>query len=260
MLFMDQQLKKELLAEFFGTFILILFGDGVVAMVVLFGLGSYESINWCWGLAVVFGIYVSAKTSGAHLNPAVSLALAIRKILPWKKVVPYSIAQIIGAFCAAAVLYYNYNEAFLNFEKNSNIVRGSIESLKTAGVFATYPSQIVSNWGAFIDQILGTALLVILIFAVTNPNNQTDDANRSPFIVGLVVVGIGMAFGGNAGYAINPARDFGPRLFSYLAGWGELVFTAKNYYFYIPIIGPLLGAVIGTYAYTFFVGRFLDKT
>ncbi|MBE7411095.1 MAG: MIP family channel protein [Leptospiraceae bacterium] len=257
---MDKQLQKELLSEFFGTFILILFGDGVVAMVVLYGLGSFESINWCWGLAVVFGIYVSSKTSGAHLNPAVSVALAIRKILPWKKVIPYSLSQIFGAFVASALLYYNYNEAFFHFEKNSGLVRGSIESIATAKVFATYPSKYVTNWGAFFDQILGTALLIILIFAVTNPNNEKDEANRSPFIIGLVVVAIGMAFGGNAGYAINPARDFGPRLFSYFSGWGKIVFTASDYYFYVPIVAPIIGSVIGTYAYIFFVGRFLDKS
>ncbi|MCE9500110.1 MAG: MIP family channel protein [Leptospira sp.] len=244
--------------EFFGTFILILFGDGVVAMVVLFGLGSYETITWGWGLAVIFGIYVSAKISGAHLNPAVTLALALKRNFPWKKVIPYSVAQIAGAFMGAALLYFNYHEAFAHFESSSSIVRGNLESLKTAGIFATYPATFVSNFGAFVDQVVGTSLLVILIFAVTDERNQSNEINRAPFIIGLTVVAIGMSFGGNAGYAINPARDFGPRLLSYFAGWGQLVFTAREYYFCIPIVAPLLGGLAGAFLYDFFVGRFLE--
>src|SRR5580700_5834209 len=105
---MTKSLPAELLAEFFGTFVLILFGNGVVAMAVLFDKGGYTNITLAWGLAVTMGIYIAGKTSGAHLNPAVTLTLAVFRGFPWSKVVPYTLVQVAGAFAAAALVFWNY--------------------------------------------------------------------------------------------------------------------------------------------------------
>lgn len=252
-------MKKEFLGEFFGTLILILFGNGVVATAVLFGLGGYEMITWGWGLAVVFGVFVSSKTSGAHLNPAVTFAVAFRKGISYRKVPMYISAQILGAFAGACLIYLNYHDAFAEFEAKNSILRGYETSIRTAGIFATYPPAFISNLNAFFDQFLGTALLIILILTLTDNQNKVIDLNISPLLVGLGVVAIGMSFGGNAGYAINPARDFGPRLASSIFGWGTVVFTAHNYYFWIPIAAPILGGIAGSYLYDFFLGSRLDK-
>jgi glycerol uptake facilitator protein len=211
-------LLAELIAEFLGTFVLMLFGLGVVAMVVLFPSrnpgetvhGGFTNITLGWGLAVTMGIYVAGKVSGAHLNPAVTLALAVFRGFPWRKVVPYSLSQTAGAFAAAALVYWNYHPAF-------RLVDPNLET--TAGVFTTFPAFPALPQAGFLDQLIGTGLLVLLIFAITDEFNAPPGANLAPAMIGLVVVAIGMSFGGMHGYAINPARDFGPRLFTVVAGF-----------------------------------------
>ena len=211
-------LVAELLAEFLGTFVLILLGTGVVAMVVLIpvqGAGGsdprgYTNITLGWGLGVTMGIYVAGKISGAHLNPAVTLALAVFRGFPWRKVVPYSVAQVAGAFVAAALVYQNYQPAF-------HAVDPQLE--RTAGIFTTFPAFPAFPQAGFLDQVIGTGLLLLLIFAITDEFNLPPGANLVPLMVGLVVVAIGISFGGMHGYAINPARDFGPRLFTVAAGF-----------------------------------------
>jgi MIP family channel proteins len=255
---MPRALTRELLAEFFGTFILIVFGVGVVAQVVLSRntAGSYLSINIAWGLAVALGCYVSAGVTGAHLNPAVTLALAARRGFPWTKVLPYSIAQVAGAFVASALVFITYREALNAFDGG---VRQVLGPQGTAGIWATYPQPFLSTFpGGFIDQVVGTALLVAGIFGITDTRNSPAPAGVAPVVVGLLVVLIGATFGFNAGYAINPARDFGPRLFTLTAGWGMEVFRAGNGWWWVPILGPLVGGIIGGWAYDFFIGhRFL---
>src|SRR3954454_17938633 len=163
-------LIAEVVAEAFGTFILILFGTGVVAMVVLFGQGvagevvngGFTNITLGWGLGVTMAIYLTAKISGAHLNPAVTLALAAFRGFPWNKVAPYCAAQMVGAFFAAAVTYLNYRPAFL---------RADPDLSRTAGVFTTFPAFPALPVAGFLDQVIGTALLVLLIFALSDDNN-----------------------------------------------------------------------------------------
>lgn len=245
---------REMLAEFVGTFILIVFGTAVVAQVVLSGQanGSYLSINLAWGLAVVMGVYVAGGVSGAHLNPAVTLALAVRRGFPWGKVLPYCAAQLAGAFTGALVTFITYREAFTHFDGGVRQVMGP---QGTAGIFATYPQAFLSTFpGGLIDQIVGTALLLILIFAIGDAKNLAPDPKAAPIVVGLAVVLIGMTFGYNAGYAINPARDLGPRLFTAVAGWGSEVFRAGNGWWWVPIAGPLIGGVLGGYVYDALVG------
>ena len=249
-----QNLKRELLAEFLGTFVLIAFGAGVVAQVVLSDEknGSYISINLAWGMAVTLGIYVAGGVTGAHLNPAVTVALAARRGFPWKHVVPYSIAQTLGAFVASLVVFITYRQAFDAFDGGTRIVTGA---KATAGIFATYPQPFLSTIGGLTDQIVGTALLMLVIVAIGDARNLSPTGNVAPILVGMLVMVIGMSFGFNAGYAINPARDLGPRLFTAVAGWGTEVFRAGNYWFWVPIVGPFLGGILGVWLYDVFVGR-----
>jgi len=250
-------LKRELYAEFLGTFVLIAFGAGVVAQVVLSNKqnGEYLSINIAWGFAVTMGIYIAGGVSGAHLNPAVTFALAFRRDIPWSKFLPYSIAQIAGAFTGAATVFLVYRAAFNNFDGGVRMIAGE---KGTAGIFATYPQPYLSTTGALIDQIVGTAMLMLVIRGVGDARNNPA-GNLGPIVVGFLVMAIGMAFGLNAGYAINPARDLGPRLFTAIAGWGFEVFRANNFYFWVPIVGPLIGGTLGVSVYDALIGRRFPK-
>jgi glycerol uptake facilitator protein len=251
-------LRAELFAEFLGTCVLILFGTGVVAMVVLFPStnpgemvhGGYTNITIGWGLGVTMGMYVAARISGAHLNPAVTLALAVFRGFPWRKVMPYSLAQTAGAFVAAALVYCNYFPAFHRVDPGLE---------RTANVFTTFPAFPDLPQAGFIDQVIGTALLLLLIFAITDERNMPPGSNLSPLMVGLVVVGIGMSFGAMHGYAINPARDLGPRLFTVVAGFRNNGITDGRPIWWIPIAAPLLGGLIGAAVYDLGIRRFLFR-
>src|SRR5258707_1644878 len=243
-----------MLAEFFGTFSLIVFGVGVVAQVVLSRqtAGTFLSINIAWGLAVTMGCYVAAGVTGGHLNPAVTLALAVHRKLPWDKVLPYAVAQLAGAFVASAVVFVTYHEAINAFDGG---VRQVLGAQGTAGIWATYPQPFLSTFpGGFIDQVVGTALLVGVIFGITDTRNSPAPAGLAPVVVGLLVLLIGATFGFNSGYAINPARDFGPRLFTFFGGWGGEGFRAGNGWWWVPVVAPCAGGVLGGWVYDLFVG------
>ncbi len=246
-------LWRELSAEFAGTMILILFGVGVVAQVVAGGLGDHDSIAWAWGLGVTLGVYTAARISGAHINPAVTFSLAIFKGFPWVKVLPYIVAQFLGAFVAALIVRWNYTEMLHAVDPGL--------TMKTQGVFSTLPGNgalPIGTWGAFRDQVIGTAILMFMVLALTDLLNLPPLANLAPLMIGLLVVAIGMAWGTAAGYAINPARDFGPRLASYLTGY-ESAFRDQygNLYFWVPILGPLIGGPLGALLYQLLIGRHL---
>jgi glycerol uptake facilitator protein len=247
----------EMSAEFLGTFTLIIFGCGVVAQTVLtpFTAGA-QSIHWAWGIGVIMGIYVAGGISGAHINPAVTLSLAWRREFPWGKVAPYALAQVIGAFVAALIIRWNYYEAFNKFDSG--------KTNKSQVVFNTYPNNNspdmpnISQLGALRDQIIGTAVLVMLVFAIIDTRNTAPQANLAPFIIGLVVVGIGMVLGAAAGYAINPARDLGPRLAAWVSGWHSPFADQRgDFYAWVPIVGPFIGGPLGGLIYDTFIGRFL---
>jgi glycerol uptake facilitator protein len=248
-------LLGEMAAEFAGTFILILIGVGVVAQVVAGGIGDHDSIAWAWGFGVVLGVYVAGKTTGGHLNPAVTVANAVFAKFPWRKVAPYAFAQTLGAFVAALLVRWNYTEVLAKADPGHTI--------KTQGVFSTLPgngSLPVSMWGGLRDQIIGTAILLFLVYAVTDARNIAAKANMVPVIVGFVVVAIGMAWGTDAGYAINPARDFGPRLASFITGYGSAFRDQYgDLYFWVPIVGPLIGGIIGAGLYKLLISRFLPN-
>jgi MIP family channel proteins len=251
---MDRSLTRELAAECLGTFLLIVFGTGSVAQMILSHHtgGTPLSVNVAWGLAVTIGVYASAGVSGGHLNPAVTLAFATFRDFPFRKVVPFVAAQTLGAFLASAVVFLTYREALDAFDGGLRAVSGPTA---TAGIWATYPQPYLSILGGFVDQVVGTALLLIGLFALVDSRN----VNLPPFLVpiaaGLLVLLIGVTFGLNAGYAINPARDFGPRLFTAVAGWGGEVFRAGGGWWWVPIAGPLVGALVGGFVYDACVTR-----
>jgi glycerol uptake facilitator protein len=239
-------LLGELIAEFLGTLVLIALGDGVVAMVVLFGTaadgevihGGYTNITLGWGLAVLMGLCVAGRVSGGHLNPAVTLALAVCRDFPWPKVLPFMAAQLAGAFGGAALVYLNYYPAFQKFDPDLS---------KTVSVFATAPAFPEAWAFGLVDQIVGTALLVGLSFAITEPRNPFTSPALQPLLIALVVVAIGISWGGMHGYAINPARDLGPRLFTLAAGFRNTGFA--DGVFVVPIAGPLFGGLLGALVY-----------
>jgi glycerol uptake facilitator protein len=248
----EPSLFGEMVAEFAGTAVLILFGVGVVAQVLAGKNGDDDAIHWSWGFGVVFGVYVAGRTTGAHINPAVTLAMAVFKGFPWRKVVPYWIAQFIGAFIASLIIRWVYSGPIAATDPG--------HTFTTQRIFSTLPGDHVTVGFAFLDQVVGTAILLFLIFAVTELRATPPGANLAPFIIGLIVVAIGMAWGSNAGYAINPARDFGPRLMSYFTGYSTAMREPGGaFYFWVPIIGPFLGAVLGGGLYRILVEPHLPR-
>ncbi|MEU9629459.1 MIP/aquaporin family protein [Streptomyces luteogriseus] len=272
-------LAGECLAEFLGTFVLIAFGCGVVAMTVaalpgsgrtegptifFLGAGDWLLITWGWCMAVILGIYVAGGVSGAHINPAVTLAFAVRRKFPWVKVLPYWASQVLGALAGAALVYAVYHDAINAFDAAFKGPKTDGKTLASFSIFATFPAPYFNGgiWGPLIDQIVGTAFLVMLVVAIIDLRNTAVKANLGPVVIGFVVAAIGMSYGANAGYAINPARDFGPRLFTWMAGWDGLAFPgslagAFSGYWWIPIVGPLVGGVIGVLVYDLFIGDVL---
>ena len=251
---------QEFMAEFLGTLVLIMFGCGVCAMVCLFASnpavpaevvkGGYTNITIGWGLAVTFGIYIAGTISGAHLNPAVSLTMAVTGRMPWSKVLHYVAAQLLGAFAGAALVYLDF------YAKFQQVDPGMTETSRW--IFCTFPA-VPGFWPGFIDQVIGTALLLGLILAVVDKLNAAPGSNMAPLIVGLLVVAIGISFGGMNGYAINPARDLGPRLFETLIGYKANGLTDGTGAWIPPVLGPLVGGVLGGLAYDLLIGRALVK-
>jgi glycerol uptake facilitator len=272
----------ELLSEFFGTFVLIAFGDGVVAMavaalpgsgrtsgptVIFQAAGDWLLITWGWAMAVAFAVWIAGGVSGAHLNPAVTLAFAVRRKFTWAKVLPYWGAQVFGAFVGAALVFLVYHNAIDAFNLANKTPKSGGGALATYSIFATFPAGYFHGGvaGPLIDQIVGTAFLLIFVVAVIDIRNSAVQSNLAPLAIGLGVAAIGMSYGANAGYAINPARDFGPRLLAFFAGWGKVALPGTytsaglsfSNYFWIPIIGPLIGGVVGIVLYDLFIGDVL---
>ncbi|XRQ14940.1 MIP/aquaporin family protein [Actinomadura welshii] len=254
------ELAREMAAEFAGTMVLIVLGCAVVAQVIAGNgisepqaLGDHDSIAWAWGLAVTLGVYTCARISGGHINPAVTVAFACFKGFPWRKVLPYSLAQTAGAFAGALIVRWNYSEVLQKFDP------GLTE--KSHIVFSTMPGNgalPIGTWPAFRDQVIGTAILLFLVMVLIDLRNAPPLANLAPFIIGLIVVAIGMAYGALAGYAINPARDLGPRLVQWLTGY-ENAWSDQfgNLYFWVPIAGPLIGGIVGAGLYVLLIGLHL---
>lgn len=245
-------LKGQCIAEFLGTATIIFFGAGCVAAMKLAGasFGLWE-ISIIWGIAVSMAVYLSAGISGAHLNPAVTVALWLFANFEGRKVIPYTLAQVAGAFCSAALVYGLYYNLFLDYEQTHQMVRGSVESLDLAGIFSTYPNPHIGVGQAFLVEMVITAVMMGLIMALTDDGNGLPRGPMAPLLIGLLIAVIGGAMGPLTGFALNPARDFGPKLFAWVAGWGNVAFTGARDipYFLVPIFGPLVGASLGAFGY-----------
>ncbi|KAI5465048.1 aquaporin-like protein [Mariannaea sp. PMI_226] len=243
---------KDFLSEFLGTMTLLLFGDGVVAQVVLSKgtKGDYQSISWGWGIGVMFGVYVGGK-SGGHLNPAVTLANCLYRGHPWRKFPFYFMGQLLGAMAGAAIVYGNYKSAFDVYEGGPGIrTVGGPNS--TAGIFCTYPADFMTRTGMVFSEFIASTILQMVIFAMIDSDN-IGAGPLLPICLFFLIFGIGACFGWETGYAINLARDFGPRLVSYMIGYGHEVWSAGGYYFWIPMVVPFLGCAFGGFLYDFFI-------
>ncbi|KAL3423519.1 aquaglyceroporin [Phlyctema vagabunda] len=243
---------RDPFAEFFGVFILILFGDGSVAQVTLAkgAKGEYQSITWGWALGVMLGVHV-AGVSGAHLNPAITFCNCVYRKFPWRKFPSYMLAQTLGAFCAAAVVYGNYKSAIDQFEGGKmRTVPPALNA--TAGIFCTYPAEFLSTTGQFFSEFIASTILMFVIFALNDPNNLPGGIT-TPLALFMLIFGIGGCWGFQTGYAINFARDFGPRLFTYMVGYGTEVWSAGNYYFWVPMVSPFFGCLFGGWLYDVFL-------
>jgi len=258
----SNKIMGECLSEFLGTGLLMFFGAGCVAALVLAGvdMGQWE-ISIIWGMGVTIAIYITGGVSGAHINPAVTLALMTFRGFDKKKVIPYITAQMLGAFSGAGLVYFLYKNLFVVYDKAHGIVRGSVESLSTAGIFSTYPNPHIDNFQAFAVEVVITAVLMMTIFAVGDDQNGAPKGHSAAVLIGIVIAIIGGSLGPLTGFAMNPARDFGPKVFAYLAGWGEVAFTGglSNPYFWVPILGPIVGAQLGALIYDKVIKNNLPK-
>lgn len=257
---MDKFLRSACIGEFFGTGMIIFFGAGCVAAAQLAGASlSLWEISIIWGLGVSMAIYLSAGLSGAHLNPAVTIALAVFYGFEKKKVFAYIVAQMLGAFAAAALVYFLYQDLFVAAETTQHIVRG--ETVGFAGVFSTYPNPHISIAQAFVVEMVITCVLMAVILALGDDKNGLPRKAMAALLIGLLIAAIGGAMGPLTGFAMNPARDFGPKLFAFLAGWGEIALTGGRDipYFLVPIFGPIAGALLGAGGYKYLIHKNLPN-
>ncbi|MBW0489519.1 hypothetical protein O181_029234 [Austropuccinia psidii MF-1] len=250
---------REFWAEFFGTAILVLFGTGVNHQVTLGGSsnvtansrGDWTTVSFGWGVAVMLGVVVSGGISGGHINPAVTLTLALLRGFSWKKVPIYWLAQFTGAFFGASLVYLNYHRAISLFEGGPGIrtVAG------TGGLFFTNPLSYMSNLGCFFNEFLMTAILMMFICAVGDKGNLAPPKGLSPFVILWVVFGLASTLGMQTSFALNPARDLGPRLLTWVAGYGSGVWRIRSgYWFWCATLGPVCGCFVGCFLYDCFVG------
>lgn len=254
---------NEYVAEFFATFVFLLCGIGCVAGLKLAGASfSQWEISIVWGLAVAMGVYLAAGVSGAHLNPSVTVALALFACFPKRKVIPFILAQMLAGFCAAALAYVLYQNLF-----DSALAAAGADAAKKlslAGVFCTFPNPQITLFQAALTEVVITAILMAVIMALTDDGNGIPRGPMAPLLIGLLVALMGGTFGPLTGFAMNAARDFGPRLFAYFAGWGTDVMTGYPLnanltapYFLVPLIAPIVGACLGAFLYKLIIGKSL---
>jgi len=254
-----RQLAGELISEAVAVAIIISIGCSAAAMYLLYDPSPYQHAYWrlciTWGLAVTVAIYATASVSGTHANPAVTLALALYRGFPWSRVLPYWAAQVLGGFVGAAIVLLLYGPVIDHYNDLQGMTRAEGGG---AVVFFTAPGLAVAPLHALRNQVILTGFLVFGIFAITERYNEAaPGANGGALIIGLLVACIGASMGYLEGWAINPARDFGPRVFAWLTGWDRAALPAEHHYWWIPIVGPLIGGVLGGAAYRWLILPFL---
>lgn len=289
-------LASRCLAEVIGTFVLIFFGCGVVHAAVLTGAQSgLWQVAIVWGFAVTAAILTVGGISGAHLNPAITVALAVWRGFPWRDVAPYAVSQVVGAMLAATVLNVIFSEQLRDRERVLGVVRGQPGSEMTAmcyGEFYPSPGRIASVWEkqlaawkhepsvalsaeqaaalhslaaeerakvseatAFFAEFVGTLILALVVFSLTEPRNTA--GMLTPVVIGLTVAMLISVIAPLTQACLNPARDFGPRLVTYFAGWGEAALPGPNGrgFFTVYILSPVLGAIAGGAVHRFCLSR-----
>ncbi|KAG8698691.1 hypothetical protein FRC08_005763 [Ceratobasidium sp. 394] len=234
---------REPAAEFLGTMVLIVFGTGVDCQVVLSGStavassqkGEYLSISFGWAVGTALGVWVAGGISGGHINPAVTLAQAIFRGFSWKKVPSYILAQTMGAMTGAGLVYANYHRAIDLFEGPG------VRTIRTASLFTTFAVDYLSNIQCFFSEVLATAILLLVVLAVTDKRNGPPPNGLVPLVLFITILGEGACLGMQTAYALNPARDLGPRLMCWMAGYGRQVWNYRSqYWLYTPIVCYLL--------------------
>lgn len=247
------------IAEFAGTAVFVLIGTGVDCQVVLSSddgvaasqKGSFLSINFGWAIGLALGAWISGGISGGHLNPAVTLGMAIFRKFSWAKVPLYIFAQLLGGVIGATITYFNYVNAIDIFEGSR-----TARTQATASLFATFPLPYVNNITAFFTEFLGTAVLALMVLAASDKTNNAAPKGMFPIAIFLTLLGLGLSFGMQTSYAFNPARDFGPRLLLTMVGYGKQLYSfRRQYWLWCPIIAPFLGAIVGMGFYDLFLHK-----
>ncbi|KAJ7033187.1 aquaporin-like protein [Mycena alexandri] len=267
---------REPFAEFLGVAILIIFGAGVNCQVLLASdEGDYLAVSFGWAVGLSLGVWVSSGISPAHINPAVTLAMATWRGFPWKKVPAFIFAQTLGGFIGAALVYANYFHAIDIFEGTD------IRTMKTAGVFGAYAAEYLTDVSAFFSEVLGTTILVLVIVATTDKKSSAPPPGLFPLVIFLVILGISSSLGMGTGtysfskfmprlnepchaallgFALNPARDFGPRLLSAAVGYPRAVWSFRHqYWLWTGIIAPVVGAQLAVGLYDVFLYKESDS-
>jgi glycerol uptake facilitator protein len=259
----DAQLLRQCVAEMVGTFMLVLIGVGVVHTAVLTGAqAGLWQVAIVWGIGVALAIFATGAVSGAHLNPAVTIAVAAWRGFPWRNVVPYILAQLMGAILAALLLHAVFGGVLAAFESAHGLVRGgpgSDLSAMTYGQYFPNPAMLGSTPSlsavtmpvAALAEIVGTAFLAFVIFAVTDCRNTgRPAATLAPVMIGLTVAILISIFAPISQGSFNPARDLGPRLVAYVAGWGSVAIPGPHGgWFAVYIVAPIIGALLGGAVY-----------
>ncbi len=268
-------LCRKCVAECIGTYLLVLFGCGAVHSAVLTGSQSgLWQVAIVWGVVISLVIYVIGPVSGAHINPAITVAFATRRRFAWNMVPPYILAQLVGAFAAAATLFVLFQPWLAAKEAEKRVIRGEPGSIVTAMCYGEYfPNPgplagtsdpwspelverrvgLVSEPVAFFAEMLGTMILAVVVFAVTDVRNRDTPAHLAPLVIGLTVAALISFIAPLTQGCFNPARDFGPRLFAYLAGWGKVALPGPSPtgFFTVYVLAPIVGAVVGAHLYEF---------
>jgi glycerol uptake facilitator protein len=271
-------LPARCLAEVVGTFLLVFFGCGAVHVAILTGeLAGLWQVAVVWGVAIMVAIYVVGAVSGAHINPAITLSLALWGRFGWRDVGSYIVSQFVGAFAAAALLFFLFNPFLTEKERVKQVVRGQPGSEITAMCYGEYfpnPGRmangteayerkeherlngLVSEPAAVTAEVFGTLVLALVVFAVTDPRNVAAPLGRlAPVFIGLTVSALIAVIAPLTQACFNPARDFGPRVFAALAGWGEIALPGPRGMgtFTVYLIAPILGAILGGGFYRYLI-------
>lgn len=237
---------REFMAELIGTMFILLFGNGVNAMNSLFNLGGYTNITFGWGLGVFLGILVSNRITGAHLNPSITIAYVITRRFPIKKAPIFILAQMIGGFIGASLVYIFYHAKLIGIDPTLE---------HSAGIFTTFPAITNTFLPGFIAEVIATAILLFGILSIVEHFTLDKAGFLAPFAVSALIVGIGMSFGAMHGYAMNPARDFSPRLFITIMGFSNNGLTDGSFIWAAPVFGSLIGATLGTLIFDYTIGK-----